>query len=346
MSATTLAPTRERRIALVQPAADADDQAAHALRLFDSILWVFKGTTQSDWTLAAPETAQVIVVHHADSSPRIAEWRSAGKLIVVISTNAAAAPASARTLIYPFTTAAVLNILQQLDVELDTGAATADATGPRFVGSLESAGDAWSFVESLRTVRAVGNADMWLVAKNERGPVLWLQGDGARYCCTTATAAAIRSRELHLSSLTLQKGAAPSEAMSTFPGSELAWREGYHASANLAPWMKVDSVYRLLRWPDLGRLRAQYAEPRAEQIRVLAELDAVAVTPAQLAQNARASIDVTHRTLNALSACGLLEAGRSGAQKSLSPAAASIPRGGLKQFLSSIRRHLGLGVSA
>ena len=112
----------ERGIALIKPAVAEQDRAALAMKLLDSVLWVFKGTTQSNWTICPAESAQVVVVHQDEPAGRIARWRNEGKLIVVISTDSAASPISPYALSYPFPTVQVLRILEQLDAELDSGA--------------------------------------------------------------------------------------------------------------------------------------------------------------------------------------------------------------------------------
>lgn len=320
------------------------------MKLLDSVLWVFKGTTQSNWTYTAPEAAQVVVVHHSEPAARVAKWRAEGKLIVVISTDASVAPAAPRTLLYPFPTVQVLSVLEQLDVELDAGAALlnkpADKTtsAAAVVDTDNSRGETWTFIESLRTLRAVSNAGMWLTARSSTGPLLWLQGDGKRYRCSPVTVNAIKAGKLRLSTLTLEKGNPPPEGLNQFPAAELTWFESYHASASVAPWLKENATYRLLQWPDFGRLRSHDPTQRAEQIRLLAVLENSPATLAQLAERARTSLELTTRTLNALAACGLVEVSSADTRKrDRALSAPRTPVGGLRQFLRSIRRHLGLG---
>jgi hypothetical protein len=340
----------ERRIALVKPAIDAEDSAALAMKLLDSMLWVFKGTTQSNWNVSTAERAQVVVVYHDEPAQRIARWRNEGKLIVVIGTDAAASPISPYSLIYPFPTIQVLSLLERLDAELDSGARVAGGAGSSFpVGTVDTVdsdeGDPWSFVEALRTLRLVNNADLWLVGKGSAGPLLWLQGDGSRYCCDPATARAIRMGTRNLSGLTLQK-AAPPAGLDPRPGSELAWFEGYHASARIAPWLSERATYRLTRWPDLGRVHPDDPALRAAQIRLLAALDAEPATLAELATRTRTSPEVAVRTLNALAGCELVEIAPTAAPGAArtQPVSAALA-GRLRQFLRNMRRHLGLGTS-
>ena len=61
--------------------------------------------------------------------------------------------------------------------------------------------DAWGFVDSLRTLRLVNSADTWFVGKGASGSVVWVRGDGTRYCCDSATARAIRSGRRNLRGL-------------------------------------------------------------------------------------------------------------------------------------------------
>src|SRR5687768_8782107 len=69
----------QRRIALIKPRFSADEQAGHAVQLFDSVLWVFKGTTR--WQITTVDDAQVVVVHHSEPVAHLENWQRAGKRI-------------------------------------------------------------------------------------------------------------------------------------------------------------------------------------------------------------------------------------------------------------------------
>jgi hypothetical protein len=347
----------ERRIALIKPAVAEQDRAALAMKLLDSVLWVFKGTTQSNWTVCAADAAQVIVVHQDEPAGHIARWRNEGKLIVVISTDSAASPISPYALSYPFPTVQVLRILEQLDAELDSGAAAerARSNAPSNNANLNSRGDgggdrhgrdAWGFVDSLRTLRLVNNADTWFVGKGSSGSVVWVRGDGSRYCCDSATTRAIRMGTRNLNGLTLHKAAA-APGVSPRSGSELAWFAGYHASVSLAPWLSERETLRLIRWPDFGRVQPDDPLLRAAQLRVIAALDAAPSTATQLCARTDASPEIIVRTVNALASCELVEVANTVATNVANTKAASpVPAGGLRQFLRNMRKHLGLWTSS
>jgi hypothetical protein len=342
----------ERRIALIKPAVAEQDRPALAMKLLDSVLWVFKGTTQSNWTLCPPDSAQVIVVHQDEPAAHIARWRSEGKLIVVISTDSAGSPISPYALSYPFPTVQVLRILEQLDAELDSGtpAQRARSNAPdnrRTDGGGDRHGtDAWGFVDSLRTLRLVNNDDTWFVGKGASGSVVWVRGDGRRYCCDSATARAIRTGTRNLNGLTLHKASAP-PGVNPRSGSELAWFAGYHASASLAPWLGERQTLRLTRWPDFGRVQPDDPLLRAAQLRVLAALDAAPATIVQLCARTDASPEIIVRTVNALASCELVEVALTAATNVASNKAASpVLAGRLRQFLLNMRKHLGLWTSS
>lgn len=102
----------ERRIALIKPSA-SEEQASHAVQLFDSVLWVFKGTTRSSWVTTAVDAADIVVVHHSEPANNLARWRKEGKHIVVLSTDEKRHPAGARTLVYPCPAVKVLSMLER-----------------------------------------------------------------------------------------------------------------------------------------------------------------------------------------------------------------------------------------
>jgi hypothetical protein len=345
----------ERRIALIKPAVAEQDRAALAMKLLDSVLWVFKGTTQSNWTVCPAEAAQVVVVHQDEPAGHIARWRNEGKLIVVISTDSAASPLSPYALSYPFPTVQVLRILEQLDAELDSGVRTerarsnAPTHNPNFNnrgdGGDRHGSDAWGFVDSLRTLRLINNADAWFVGKGASGSVVWVRGDGSRYCCDSATARAIRLGTRNLNGLTLHKATSP-PGVNPRAGSELAWFAGYHASTALAPWLSEHETLRLIRWPDFGRVQPDDPLLRAAQLRVLAALDAAPATATQLCTRTGASPEIIVRTVNALASCELVERATTAATSvANSQAASPVPAGRLKQFLRNMRKHLGLWTS-
>lgn len=334
-----------RRIALIKPRFATDEQAGHAVQLFDSVLWFVKGTTRSSWLAAEPSDAAVIVVHHSEPAAHLDAWRRAGKVVIKLSTDEANHPADPRTLLYPFPAIQVLSMLERVEAEMDGGDNDAPAPLPISSANRRSE-DSWSFVEALRTLRTLSNSTMWLECRGERGVSLWIQGDGTRYFCDSGTAAAIRAGDIDLGGLTLQKSSSPPDNVPPRDGGELFWFSAYHASAALAPWLEEKTFYRLLRWPDFGRVRASDAPTRTAQIRIVAALAYAPASVATLAGRTRTSVEQTTRTLNALSNCALIESTQL-AQSSQPPRRQSRlpePAAGFKQFLRNLRKHLRLGV--
>jgi hypothetical protein len=336
----------QRRIALINPRFATDERAGHAVQLFDSVLWVFKGTTHTSWLTAAVDDAQVVVVHHSEPAVHLDAWRHAGKLIIQLSTDETSHPAGPRTLLYPFPAVQVLNMLERVEAEMDGGisdapvvSATAKRSGP---GT-----DPWSFVEALRTIRTLGNSTMWLECRGERGVSIWIEGDGSRYFCDNDTDAAIRTGSLELGGLTLQKGKPPPDNLRPRSRSELFWFAAYHASAAVAPWLEQKTSYRLLRWPDFGCLRPSDAALRTAQIRIVAALSDAPSSSAELAARTQTSIETATRTVNALVTCGFAEpvVATAPTQPSRRQNHAPVPAGGFKQFLRNLRQHLRLGAT-
>ena len=316
-----------------------------AIRLLDSMLWVFKGTTRSNWLLTSPDAAEVVVVHQSEGQSQIDAWRGQGKLVVLIDAGDDVPPAAVHVLKYPFTTLQVLSLLERLEGELNFSGETEVASAPDAQQEYQEVQpvDEWAFVEALRTLNAVRNADLWLVGVHRGVAVLWLRGDGSRYHSDAATAKAIKDGSLKLSGLTLQKKSAPPEGLGARSGIELAWFASYHAATGFASWIDTNAAYRLARWPDLGLLRVQEPAVRAAQIRIVAALDSGAVPLASLAQRADAAPELTARVINALSSCGCIEtvvetAYNTARAKSEAP----VEPGMLRQFLTKLRRHLKL----
>lgn len=271
----------------------------------------------------------------------------------MLSTDETRHPAGPRTLVYPFPAVKVLSMLEHVEAEMESTSATvpprnAVETAPIKPRVATPGADPWSFVEALRTLRTVNNSTLWLMCKGSRGPFLWLRGDVACYYGDAATAGAVRAGTLDLNGQSLQKGTPPPGNLPARPGDELFWFAAYHASSSLAPWLNDKTIYQLIRWPDLGRLRANDATERTIQIRVVAALAAGPSTLRKLAPHAQTTIDAAARTLNALASCALIEAAQSApaVPKMTRFENAPTPVGGLKQFLRNMRKHLRLGGSS
>jgi hypothetical protein len=328
----------DRRIALLKPDAATDDRVSHALQLLDSIVWAFQGTTHATWTIAAPDVADVVVVHESDRDERIARWKAQGKPVVEISTAGRADATGSGVLVYPFRAAQVLALLEKLDAQLTAGA-DPGPVAPQNAASPPENTDPWSFVEALRTLRSVQNSEAWLVGRSARTPVLWLRGDAVAYTADTTTVQAIRRGALHLGNLTLQKATEPAGGPALRSGMELSWFAGYYAGPTLAPMLNAGVRYRISRWPNFGLIR-----PLPSQMRIAAALAAAAGDLSEVAAQAGVSAEEATRTLNALHSCGVLVPFQSERTTSVAgQRTVAEPRGGFVKFLRDIRKHLGLG---
>ena len=324
-----------RRIALVKPASVAEEKVTHALQLFDSILWAFRGTTRSTWTTVAPEAAEVIVVHQGDPDERILGWRADGKLIVEFAVSESTNPDTPPALIYPFRAAQALALLERLDTQLNSP----DEAPAGEPSSADAPHDPWSFVETLRTIREVQNSEAWLVARDGKVPRLWLRADGAMYVAEETTIQAIRRGTLNLARLDLQKSALPAAGPAPRAGTELSWFASYYASEKLAPWLKPTVRYRVARWPNFGLIR-----PLPSHIRVAAALASMPARADEIATRAHVTEEEAIRALNALAVANVVVAVDGDAElvKTASPTVVE-PRGGFGTFLRNVRKHLGLG---
>lgn len=331
----------QRRIALIKPRFTADERAGHAIQLFDSVLWVFKGTSPANWLITAADDAQVVVVHHSEPNPHVDAWQRAGKRIIKVSTNETNHPAGPYTLVYPFPAVQVLGMLERVAAEMDGWSEQPDVSSAAGQSS-----DPWSFVEALRTLKSLGNSALWLECQVRRDASLWIAGDGRRYFCNPDTAAAIREGTIRLDGLTPQKSAPPPDNLAPRAGQELFWFAAYHASAALAPWMEQTTAYRLVRWPDFGRVRTNDEAARTAQIRICAALADTPATAAATAARTKTAIEQVTRTMNALASCGLIEPATASSEPVRQADHSPSPPGGLKQFLRNLRKHLGLGASA
>ena len=327
----------DRHVALVKPSTPADDKAAHALQLLESMLWAFQGTTRSNWIVSASEKeADVIFVHAADCDDRVRQWQHNRKTVVVLETEPDPDVAHEYVLVYPFRAIQVMELLETLDLQLNASPTKFDLSTVTNPGTPSD--DPWSFLDELRMLREVQNGDVWLVGKIAAATVLWVKGDCSEYSADPATLQAIRQGEIQLTEVKLQRGVPLPAHRRARPAAELVWFAGFHASPQLAPWLDAVSHYRIVRWPDFGAIR-----PQPSQLRATATLSNAALTVQDLATRAQISLEEAARILNALSACRLLTTveGVTAAHTNIRKSVPE-PAGGFKSFLRSLRKRLGL----
>jgi hypothetical protein len=339
----------QRRIALVErgaSAAGADERAQHAMRLLDTMLWVLKGTTRDAWATATPDEADIVVVLRGADSGRAASWKARGKLVVEI-VHAVDSPdaAESNVLAYPFPATRVLELLEKLSGQLDQlqgGAiATARLDTKRVAPASVAAADRWNLVESLRTLRAVRNDDLWMVARDGGEPMVWLRGDGSAYFALDSFARSLRTDVSLVSRLDLRDGYPPPKSrVVERPGTEFFWYAGFNAGEILAPWLSATRRHRITSWPDFGVIR-----PEPGVLRVVALLAAESLDLKTLAARARVSLALASRVCNALSMCEVLTVSEAATTQRRSADMAQ-PRGGFTGFLRRLRSHLGIGEAA
>jgi hypothetical protein len=327
-----------RRIALIEAPGNSsagDDRSKRAMQLLDTMLWVLKGTTRAAWTKSGLDEADIVVVHKGDDLGRTAEWLASGKLVVEIAENADEAEGNPNTLVYPFRAVDVLALLERLGTQLDSGSRAPQA-------AVELPTDAtgiapFKFVDTLRTVRDVPNADLWLVAHHGGTPVLWLRGDGSSYQANPKYVEALSAGTLKLSGLQIRREDKAAADLAQRPGFELGWYAGYHASAIIAPWLSAQTRYKLKSWPNFGLIR-----PHPSLLRIASALGSTPLTLQQVAARAKVPMEVAARTLNALSACDALVSVAEATAPVSRPKAVAEPSGGFSRFLTRVRKHLGL----
>jgi len=335
----------QRRIALLPSSADAADTAP--LRLVESMLWAFQGTTRTSWVASSsPEAADVAVIAGAARNERVEAWRQSGKPLIFITVPDAPPVSDEHVLVYPFRANQLLHMLNALDERLEGAAPPAApivASPTTATGIHKATLRAWSFVESLRTLSEVQNTEVWLNGFQGSTQRLWIKGDGTEYSADAATVQAVRRGAFPFGEIQLRKGTAPPSHRGVRSAAELQWFAACHAGASLAPWLSDSVRYRASRWPNFGLIR-----PLPSQIRATALLAAGALTLHELTRRGSLSPEDAARTLNALDACGVLEAlpDTAPAAPKPKPSAAPPPApGGFGSFVRLLRKRLGLSES-
>lgn len=338
----------QRRIALLHSSTD-DSADSAPLRLVESMLWAFQGTTRSSWVRAtSPESADVAVVSSTAPNERIDAWRKSGKPLIVITAPDAPPVRDEHVLVYPFRATQFLQLLNTLDARLghSGGHAAPAANQPDIASSPASESsttnrDSWSFVEALRTLREVQNTEVWLTGYYGPTPRLWIKGDGSEYTTDPATLQDIRRGTFRFGAIQMRRGVPPPPHRQVRSAAELQWFAGCHAGATLAPDLDEFTRYRISRWPNFGLIR-----PLPSQIRVTALLAASPLDLRELVKRSALPAEEVIRTLNALEASGLLHAVQATAAPAPMPAA-EVPQmpGGFGSFVRLLRKRLGLSES-
>ena len=331
----------QRRIALLSASADSATDAA-PLRLVESMLWAFQGTTSANWIAAkSSDSADVAVVAGAARNERIEAWRKSGKPLIVITAADAPPVSDEHVLVYPFRATQLLQLLNALDARLSHQILT--AAPPAAAPTTNR--NAWGFIESLQTLRDVQNAAVWVAGYQDKAPRLWVKGDGSEYITDAATLQDIRRGAFPFGTLQLRQGAPPPAHRGVRSAVELQWFAGCHAGSTLAPWLNESTAYRVSRWPNFGLIR-----PLPSQIRATALLAAAPLTLSELAKRGALPLEEAAKTLNALEACGVLVAVAAPAPSTSTnaPRASSSPPqapGGIASFVRLLRKRLGLSES-
>lgn len=292
------------------------DDAAHA---FQSMLSIVQSRSRASWQSSAIGEADVLLAH-ANSDPATLErWNASGKPVVLVVDDRCSWPPARFVLRHPFRVMPLLTILDEV----------ADHMLTRRSETL-SVNEAWSLPESVRRIIGGSGDRGWFVAVAADGTQLWLSNQAAR--ATPETIIRLHAGELQLGAFKASD-AEPGSDTVALPVSDVAWRLGMQAPAELAPWLLADNSYRLRRWPDLGRLNAP-----TEMIELAALLAVQAYTPSQLAARSGLAIADVQHFLSASSLAGLLTNTATGAATPIGVKRVS----GWMRFVGDLRRHLRL----
>lgn len=318
-----------------------DERVAHALQLFSSMLWAFKGTTVASWKTTTPDDADVVVLHRQDRNNACDHWRARGKLIVEIASGEAASPGP-YALTYPFRAEHVRSLLERLEARLrdaDTRGNSVDEVTQS--QSAFASGEEWQFVESMRGMRSRENKRRWVVGRDGAVSLVHLQWNATSYFADPGIAAAIRAGELNLNALRFDEGEPPAGGSRLRSGHELLWFAAYHASDRMVSSLAGATRIKLRRWPNVAAIR-----PEPFQLRITAALAGGEPSVDRLSERASVSQKEVIRTLNALAAADLVAVSESAPQPELRGwRPESVPRRGFAALLRDVRRHLGLGSS-
>lgn len=284
---------------------------------FHSMLSIVSSRAAAAWKLSALEKADVLLAHADSDSAVLSRWNASGKPMILVIDDRGNWPTAPFVLRHPF------RVMQLLAILDDVAASTLRNNLPVREGRA-----GWATAESLRRIVNNPGERGWYIARCSDGSCVWLHDQQAY--TAPATLARIRAGQLQ-PGVFQSTSEQPEDGSIAFATSDLAWSVGMQTPAELAPWLKPDTSYRLRRWPDFGRL-----EVSQELIELAADLAGSGQKPYGLARRSNRDASHVHRFLAATSLAGQL-------QQATVESATSAPAGrsfGWTRFVSDLCRHL------
>jgi len=286
-----------------------------ASRAFRSMLGIVQGRAAAHWQLTEPAQADVVL-----TPPGHDGTAATAKAVVYVVEERNAWLDAPFVLRHPFRVMQLLSLLDAIATQLQS-------TSPQKRTGATVAVNA----QSLRQLLAQGNLSRWHVAEDTQGERLWVGAHAA--AAAPAALAALKTGRFRPGGFVPATGE-PDAACASMPRQDAAWYIGYHATPDLAPWLSAHSAYRLLRWPDFGRIA-----PAPSMLRLSAAAATAAMTPAALAAATQLPAAEVNRFLAAASLAGLLAAAP---RSELAPRTPHASPGSWTRLLGGLRRRLGM----
>ncbi|VUD68976.1 hypothetical protein TDB9533_04339 [Thalassocella blandensis] len=328
-------------IALAKPTKTLNDEA-HTFDLLDRFIVMCQKKTNYPWEICDVDQASVIIAFEGDN--RIEDWHSSGRIIVLVQNSRRPGKHYHFTITNPIRVMHVLDLLNTVGEHLLANPVKITATPTSKPSTVQDSapGEHWALLSAIKTVFDASSPQTAFAIEANGQPKLWLTAKLSQ--CKISEDYFNNFSQLmsaKIQSKTLENHNPPESAI-LINGTELLWRSAIDSTQNAqdrAPWLPGNSIYKLKRWPDLGALRA-----KANLVRMVSTLAKKYVTPEELTQATGSDNRETMAILNALGACGLIDAKPSERQVSSqtqAKPAAKKPEG-FSKMIKSLRRHLNI----
>lgn len=308
-----------------------------AEKAFQSMLAIVAPRAHAHWTIAPPESADVLMASPLADPVIVENWTRSEKPLIEVRGMGPLRSMSAFFLQHPFRVMQLLTLLDDVARALDSTSAQASAGTLTPVADAAAVGGEWAFAQSLREWMRRPVHDELFHAVAAIGTV-HVRSDACAYRASDEVIGALREGSLRLGALepVVPGNDASSDAASEWrPALELIWWTGWWSAPRLAPWVEADRMYRLRRWPDFGRV------PGAQgALSLCALLARSPCTRDRLAATSGRSMSDINRFFNASTLTGLLVPHMEPVQPVLSPAPARSGR--WDSLLRGLRERLGL----
>lgn len=211
-----------------------------------SMLKIMEGRSSVEWSKAAPDIADVLIMPSAGNS-ETQPWEGSDKPRIVVFPSGEKRPSARFSLPHPFRVMQLLNVL-------DDVAESFQETPENTVNPEKAAATVMDFGYSLQHILTDTQQRHRLYKTQSDNGAVFVAPQTGCYYTSLAFLKQLRQQQLNLPALKAATRALP-ENLVRRPVFELAWYVARFSPRPLGSWIPADGVFKLKRWPNFGTVR-------------------------------------------------------------------------------------------